>query len=114
VPLLWIDLLGEIHRALHVGEKHRDLVALALKGAPRRQNLLSEVLGGVRVPGFEAGASGFPHSPQNLMPGAFSKSQPEHLSFSGAPHSPQNFMPLAFSKPQTGQRIDGPLEPPAP
>jgi hypothetical protein len=44
------------------------------------------------------------------MPGAFSKPQPEHLSFSGAPHSPQNFMPLAFSKPQAGQRIDGPSD----
>ena len=48
------------------------------------------------------------------MPGAFSKPQLEHLSFSGAPHSPQNFMPLAFSKPQAGQRIDGSREPLAP
>jgi hypothetical protein len=46
-----------------------------------------------------------PHSPQNLMPGAFSKPQLEHLTFSSAPHSPQNFMPLAFSKPQDGQRM---------
>ena len=60
---------------------------------------------------LRARASGFPHSPQNLMPGAFSKPQPEHLSFSGAPHSPQNFIPLAFSKPQAGQRMDGPVGP---
>jgi hypothetical protein len=39
-----------------------------------------------------------------LIPSAFSKPQPEHLSFSDAPHSPQNFMPLAFSKPQDGHR----------
>jgi len=50
--------------------------------------------------------SGFPHSPQNLIAGAFSKPQLAHLSFSEAPHSPQNFMPLAFSKPQAEQRID--------
>jgi hypothetical protein len=42
------------------------------------------------------------------MPGAFSKPQPEHLSFSGAPHSPQNFMPLAFSKPQEEQSKESP------
>jgi hypothetical protein len=29
VPLFGIDLLGEIHRALHVGEEHGDLLALA-------------------------------------------------------------------------------------
>jgi hypothetical protein len=32
VPFLGIDLLGEIHRALHVGEEHRDLLALAFEG----------------------------------------------------------------------------------
>jgi hypothetical protein len=39
------------------------------------------------------------------MPGAFSKPQLEHLTFSDEPHSPQNFMPLALSKPQAGQRM---------
>ncbi len=63
---------------------------------------------GVGGPGFAAAESGFPHSPQNFIPGAFSKPQPAHLDFSDAPHSPQNFMPLAFSKAQAGQRIDGP------
>jgi hypothetical protein len=47
--------------------------------------------------GFETSESGFPHSPQNLDPGAFANPQLAHLIFSGAPHSPQNFMPLAFS-----------------
>src|SRR5262245_4171084 len=55
-----------------------------------------------------------PHSPQNLIPGAFANPQLGHLAFSDAPHSPQNFMPLAFSKPQAGQCIDGPGGPPAP
>jgi hypothetical protein len=52
-----------------------------------------------------AAESNFPHSPQNLIAGAFSKPQLEHFSFSDAPHSPQNFMPLAFWKPQDGQRM---------
>jgi hypothetical protein len=47
-------------------------------------------------------------SPQNLIPGAFSKPQLTHFDFSGAPHSPQNLMPLGFSKVQAGQRIDAP------
>jgi hypothetical protein len=29
VPLFWIDVLTEVHRALHVDEKHRDLLSLA-------------------------------------------------------------------------------------
>ena len=32
VPLLGIDLLGELHRALHVGEEDRHLLALAFEG----------------------------------------------------------------------------------
>src|SRR5207249_9686509 len=48
------------------------------------------------APGFAASASGFPHSPQNLIPRAFANPQLGHFSFSGAPHSPQNFMLLAF------------------
>jgi hypothetical protein len=31
VPLLGIYLLGDIHRALHVGEKYRHLFALAFE-----------------------------------------------------------------------------------
>ena len=40
VPLFGVELLGEIHRALHVGEEHGDLLALAFEGATRRQDLL--------------------------------------------------------------------------
>ena len=38
-----IDLLGEIHRALHVGEEDGHLLALALEGAAGGQDLLDEV-----------------------------------------------------------------------
>jgi hypothetical protein len=31
VPLLGIDLLGEVHRALHVGEEHRHLLTLTFE-----------------------------------------------------------------------------------
>ena len=43
-------LLGELHRALHVGEQHRHLLALALEGAAGA-DLLGEVLGDVRAGG---------------------------------------------------------------
>jgi hypothetical protein len=33
VPLFGIELLSQIHRALHVGEQHRHLLALAFQGA---------------------------------------------------------------------------------
>ena len=46
-PLLRVELLGELHRALHVGEEHRHLLALAFEGGLRLQDLLGEVLGGV-------------------------------------------------------------------
>jgi hypothetical protein len=45
VPLLWINLLGQVHRALNVGEQNRHLLALALESAARGEDLLGEVLG---------------------------------------------------------------------
>ena len=47
VPLLGIDRLRELQRALHVREEHRDLLALPLEGAPGGQDLVGEVLGGI-------------------------------------------------------------------
>src|SRR5262249_2387714 len=47
VPLLGIELLGQLHRALHVGEKHRDLLALALEHAAGAEDLLGQVGWGV-------------------------------------------------------------------
>jgi hypothetical protein len=43
VPLLGIDLLGEIHRALHVPEEHGDLLSLAFESAARGQDLFGKV-----------------------------------------------------------------------
>ena len=47
VPLLGVDLLGQLHRALHVGEEHGDLLALAFQGGLRLEDLVGEVLRGV-------------------------------------------------------------------
>jgi hypothetical protein len=44
VPLLGIEPLGELHRALHVGEQDGDLLALAFEGRLRLEDLLGEVL----------------------------------------------------------------------
>jgi hypothetical protein len=48
VPLLGIELLGELHRALHVGKQYRHLLALALEGRAGGQDLLDEVTRRVR------------------------------------------------------------------
>src|SRR5262245_57548282 len=47
VPLFGIDLLGEVHRALHVSKEYRHLLALALEGGLRLQDLLGEVFWGI-------------------------------------------------------------------
>ena len=46
LPLLGVALLGELHRAHHVGEQHRHLLALALERAAAGADLLGEVLRG--------------------------------------------------------------------
>ena len=43
VPLLGVDLLGELHGPLHVGEQHRHLLALTFESGARGQDLLGEV-----------------------------------------------------------------------
>src|SRR5262249_23154739 len=50
-PRFRVHLLGELHRALHVGEQNGDLLAFALERGLRLQDLLGEVLGrvGARV-----------------------------------------------------------------
>ena len=45
--LLGVAVGEQLHGALEVGEEHRDLLALALQGGLRGQDLLGEVLGGV-------------------------------------------------------------------
>jgi hypothetical protein len=49
VPVFGIDRLREIHRALHVGEEHGHLLALAFKSAAGGEDLLGEVFRGVRA-----------------------------------------------------------------
>jgi hypothetical protein len=47
VQLLGIDRLGQLHRALHVREQDGDLLALALEGGLRLEDLVGQVLRGV-------------------------------------------------------------------
>ena len=51
VPDLGVQPLRQIHRALHVREQHRDLLALPLESGPRLEDLVGEVLGGVGAGG---------------------------------------------------------------
>ena len=52
--LLGIAVGEQLHRALEVGEEHRDLLALALEGGLGGEDLLGEVLGGVGLGRGEA------------------------------------------------------------
>ena len=45
--LLRIPVREQFHRALEIREEHGDLLALAFEGAPRDEDLLGEMLGGV-------------------------------------------------------------------
>src|SRR3984893_12546283 len=47
VSLLGVAVREQLHRTLHVGEEDRDLLALALKCGPRRQDALRQMLGGI-------------------------------------------------------------------
>src|SRR5947199_7127302 len=49
VPLLGIELLRQLHRALHVGEEHGHLLALAFERAACTEDLLGEMSRGVRA-----------------------------------------------------------------
>jgi hypothetical protein len=49
VPLLRIELLRQLHRPLHVGEENRDLLALTFDGTARGENLVGEMLRGIRA-----------------------------------------------------------------
>ena len=58
--LLGVAVGEQLHRALQVGEEDRDLLALALEGALRGENLLGEVLGGVGLGELESRAGSVP------------------------------------------------------
>jgi len=47
VPLLGVDLLGQLHGSLHVGEEHRDLLALTFECGLGLEDLVGQMLGGV-------------------------------------------------------------------
>jgi hypothetical protein len=48
--LLGVAVGEQLHRALEVGEEHRDLLALAFEGGLGGEDLLGEVLGWCRIP----------------------------------------------------------------
>ena len=52
--LLGVTVGEQLHRALEVGEEDRDLLALALQGGLRGEDLLGEVLRGVGLRGVES------------------------------------------------------------
>src|SRR5215831_20768186 len=51
---LRITVSKQLHRSFHIGEEHRDLLALAFESALRRKDLLGEVFGGISFGGNEA------------------------------------------------------------
>jgi hypothetical protein len=53
--LLRVAVGQQLHRALKVGEEDRDLLALALEGGLRGEDLLDEVLRGVGLGGDRRG-----------------------------------------------------------
>src|SRR5262249_38895213 len=53
--LFGIPVSQQLHRALQIGEEHRDLLSLPLERALRGEDLLGEVLGGVGLRCREAG-----------------------------------------------------------
>ena len=102
--LLGVAVGEQLHRALEVGEEHGDLLALALEGGLRGEDLLGEVLGGVglgesnRAPQSERGApAGSAHERQNFAPAQVSAPHWAQAQASGVPHSSQNSRPSRFS-----------------
>jgi hypothetical protein len=49
VPLLRIELVSQLRRALYVREQYCDVLALTFERAPRGEDLLGKMLRGVRV-----------------------------------------------------------------
>ena len=109
--LLGIAVGEQLHRALQVGEEHRDLLPLAFEGGLRGEDLLGEVLGGVGVRGREPGLGlgrdtlARPHSEQNLAAVESAAPQCPQDRARGAPHSSQNLACGRFSRWHRGQCI---------
>ena len=81
-PLLGVELLGQLHRALHVGEEHGHLLALAFEGGLRLAGSSRRGCLGVSVAGDLGG---------------------RRTGRQRAPQPPQNFSPAWFGAPQAGQ-----------
>jgi class 3 adenylate cyclase len=80
VPLLGVDLLGQLQRALHVGEEHGHLLSLALERGLRLEDLVGEVLRGV----VAGGALGLRGTALPRGSGAGRRADPcESLAFAG-------------------------------
>ena len=91
--LLGVPVGEQLHRALEVGEEHRDLLALALQGGLRGQDLLGEVLGRVALGRSESGRrparrwpARRPHRGRTCAPGAVGAALGQ-TSARRAPHS---------------------------
>src|SRR5262245_22912579 len=54
--LLGIPICQQLHRALEVSEKHRDLLALTFEGRPGDEDLLGEMFRDVALGGTEPGS----------------------------------------------------------
>ena len=70
---------------------------------------VAEAAAGSRAiaPGL-AVVSGLPHSPQNLLSGAFGEEQEPQITTSAVPHSLQNLRPASLSAPHAEQIISAP------
>jgi len=87
VPLLRVEMLGQLHRSLHVGEQHSDLLAFSFERRARGED-------------FRTPFSSAPQSPQNFLFAGFSAPQCGHRFSSATPQSPQNLLPVGLSPPQ--------------
>src|SRR6266545_6988830 len=54
-----------------------------------------------------AAVRGLPHSPQNLLSGAFGEEQEPQITTSAVPHSLQNLRPVSLPAPHAEQTIWG-------
>ncbi len=94
--LLGVAVGEQLHRALEVGEEDGDLLALALEGGLRGEDLLGEVLRRVAGSGSTGRVGGrdptvrSAQERQNLLPGLISAPHCGQASARRAPHSSQN------------------------
>ena len=112
VPLFRIELLGQLHRALDVGEQHGDLLALAFEGGLGLQDFVGEVFGGVgagirRISNFEFRISNFRQGGATLVAELRGWTQLRSAAGADRPDwrgtASQNLAPGRLSCPHVGQ-----------